>query len=190
MFRARLLSAHEVTFAWRARVPAALGPGFVSAQVADLEERLERLVSRNSGDSSMPSSSDDLPGRKAPGQRKRGGIGKRPGKKPGAPVHLHADPRVQDLLSAPDTWRVSQPMTPSAARYRGALTSHASLQPAGPARVQAFHEMIGTGNVATDRSPSARITAPNIRSRTAEPVIAIDPMPRRSAGISRFLRKR
>jgi hypothetical protein len=29
-------------------------------------ERLERLVPRNPGDSPMPSSSDDLPGRKAP----------------------------------------------------------------------------------------------------------------------------
>jgi hypothetical protein len=37
--------------------------------------------------------------------------------------------------------------------------------------------MTGTGNVATDRSPSARISAPNIRLRAAEPVIAIDPMP-------------
>lgn len=43
-----------------------------SAQAAGLEERLERLVPRNPGDSSMPSSSHDLPGRKAPGQRKRG----------------------------------------------------------------------------------------------------------------------
>jgi transposase len=64
----------------------------LSAQVADLEERLarlERLVSRNSGNSSMPPSADDLPGRKAPGQRKRGGTGKRPGKQPGAPgAHL------------------------------------------------------------------------------------------------------
>lgn len=34
--------------------------GDLSAQVAALEERLERLVSRNSGDSSMPSSSDDV----------------------------------------------------------------------------------------------------------------------------------
>lgn len=64
----------------------------LSAQVAALEERLarlERLVSRNSGNSSMPPSADDLPGRKAPGQRKRGGTGKRPGKQPGAPgAHL------------------------------------------------------------------------------------------------------
>jgi transposase len=64
----------------------------LSAQVAGLEERLarlERLVSRNSGNSSMPPSSDDLPGRKAPGQRKRGGSRNRPGKQPGAPgAHL------------------------------------------------------------------------------------------------------
>ena len=84
---------------------AALGPrnSELSAQAAALEERLERLVPRNSGDSSMPSSSHDLPGWKAPGQRKRGRTRKRPGKKPGAPVHLHANPRVQYLLSAPDT---------------------------------------------------------------------------------------
>ena len=64
----------------------------LAGEVADLRERLarlERLVSRNSGNSSMPPSSDDLPGRKAPGQRKRGGTGKRPGKQPGAPgAHL------------------------------------------------------------------------------------------------------
>jgi hypothetical protein len=64
----------------------------LSAQVAGLEERLarlERLVSRNSGNSSMPPSADDLPGRKGPGQRKRAGSGKRPGKQPGAPgAHL------------------------------------------------------------------------------------------------------
>jgi hypothetical protein len=58
--------------------------GELSAQAAALEERLERLVPRDSGDSSMPSSSHDLPGRKAPGQRKRNGTGKRPEKKPGA----------------------------------------------------------------------------------------------------------
>jgi hypothetical protein len=56
--------------------------GELPAQAAALQGRLERLVSRNSGDSPMPSSSDDLPGRKAPGQRKRGGTGKRPGKSP------------------------------------------------------------------------------------------------------------
>jgi transposase len=59
------------------------------AKIADLQEkvaRLERLISRNSGNSSMPPSSDDLPGRKSP-QRRAGGGGNRrkPGKQPGAP---------------------------------------------------------------------------------------------------------
>ena len=59
------------------------------AVIAELKERvarLERLVSRNSGNSSMPPSADDLPGKKPP-QRKpgRGGQKRRPGKQPGAP---------------------------------------------------------------------------------------------------------
>ena len=49
------------------------------AKIAALEERvarLERLISRNSGNSSMPPSSDDLPGKKPPGRkpRRRGGV--------------------------------------------------------------------------------------------------------------------
>jgi Family of unknown function (DUF6444) len=44
---------------------------------------LERAASRNSGNSSMPPSSDDLPGRKAPPGR--GGSGGKPGKRPEAP---------------------------------------------------------------------------------------------------------
>jgi len=61
----------------------------LSGRVAELEERLERLLSRNSGNSSMPPSGDDFPGRKAPEQRKRGGPKRKPGKQPGAPgAHL------------------------------------------------------------------------------------------------------
>jgi transposase len=64
----------------------------LTSLVAELREQLDaawRAASRNSGNSSMPPSSDDLPGRKAPGQRKRSGSGKRPGKQPGAPgAHL------------------------------------------------------------------------------------------------------
>ena len=56
------------------------------ARISELEEkvaRLERLLSRNSGNSSMPPSADDLPGRKQPQDRKRGKQGKRrPGKQP------------------------------------------------------------------------------------------------------------
>jgi len=58
------------------------------AKIAELEERvarLERLISRNSGNSSMPPSADDLPGRKPPERRARRGGGRKPGKQPGAP---------------------------------------------------------------------------------------------------------
>ena len=58
------------------------------AQLAEQAEqiaRLERLISRNSGNSSMPPSSDDQPGRKPPQPRQRqGGKKRRPGKQPGA----------------------------------------------------------------------------------------------------------
>jgi transposase len=51
------------------------------AQVADLRRRL----GRNSGNSSMPPSADDLPGKVSPGRAARGkGSGRRRGKQPGA----------------------------------------------------------------------------------------------------------
>jgi Family of unknown function (DUF6444) len=57
------------------------------AQLAEQAEqiaRLERLISRNSGNSSMPPGSDDQPGRKPPQPRQRqGGRKRRPGKQPG-----------------------------------------------------------------------------------------------------------
>jgi hypothetical protein len=65
----------------------------LSAQVADLTERLARLerqVSRNSGNSGMPPSADDLPGKVAPEPKPKRGDGKgRQGKQRGAPgAHL------------------------------------------------------------------------------------------------------
>ena len=58
------------------------------AQLAEQAEqiaRLERLISRNSGNSSMPPSGDDQPGRKPPQPRQRqGGKKRRPGKQSGA----------------------------------------------------------------------------------------------------------
>lgn len=55
--------------------------------------QLERLLSRNSGNSSMPPSTDDLPGRKRPTPRagKGGSRGKRKGA-PGAGLEWSADP--------------------------------------------------------------------------------------------------
>jgi transposase len=61
----------------------------LKAQIAEQAEkiaRLERLISRNSGNSSMPPSADDLPGKKPPQRRARqGGMKQKPGKQPGAP---------------------------------------------------------------------------------------------------------
>jgi transposase len=60
----------------------------LKAQVAELEERvarLERLISRNSGNSSVPPSTDDLPGKKPPEGKARRGGGRKPGRRPGAP---------------------------------------------------------------------------------------------------------
>jgi transposase len=59
-------------------------------RVGELEERLarlERAASRNSGNSSLPPSLDDQPGRTPPPARPEPGKGKRrnPGKQPGAP---------------------------------------------------------------------------------------------------------
>ena len=55
---------------------------------AELEERvarLERLISRNSGNSSMPPSADDLPWKKPPQATTRRDGKRKPGKQPGAP---------------------------------------------------------------------------------------------------------
>ena len=73
----------------------------LAAQVAGLMEaneqlaaklaRVEHLLSRNSGNSSVPPSMDDQPGRRPPEGRGRGmkGGGRSPGKQPGAPgAHL------------------------------------------------------------------------------------------------------
>jgi transposase len=55
-----------------------------NATLAERMARLERAASRNSGNSSMPPSADDLPGRTPPPPRSRKAR-RRPGKQPGAP---------------------------------------------------------------------------------------------------------
>jgi transposase len=77
------------------------------AKITELEERvarLERLISRNSRNSSMPPSTDDLPGKKPPERRPRRGGGRKPGKQPGAPgayLSWREDPdKTEDLFAA------------------------------------------------------------------------------------------
>jgi transposase len=59
-----------------------------NAELRARVDRLERLMSRNSRNSSMPPSTDDLPGKKPPpdepGRRGRGGPKRKRGKQPGA----------------------------------------------------------------------------------------------------------
>jgi transposase len=60
----------------------------LKAQLAEQAEkiaRLERLISRNSGNSSMAPSTDDQPGKKPPERKPRRRGGRKPGKQPGAP---------------------------------------------------------------------------------------------------------
>jgi hypothetical protein len=74
-------AAHDAVIAVQARLIEALAAENtrLAGQVAGLAarvERLERLASRNSGNSSMPPSADDLPGRTPP-RRKPPAGGKR-----------------------------------------------------------------------------------------------------------------
>jgi len=56
-----------------------------NARLAERVAALERAVGRNSGNSSMPPSTDDLPGRAKPVGRRGKGSGRSRGKQPGAP---------------------------------------------------------------------------------------------------------
>jgi transposase len=90
MARMPLDAARDAVIAVQARIIEALAAenARLAGQVADLAarvERLERLASRNSGNSSMPPSADDLPGRTPPRRGPGGGGKRKPGKQPGAP---------------------------------------------------------------------------------------------------------
>jgi transposase len=56
-----------------------------NTRLAERVAQLERMVGRNSGNSSMPPSSDDLPGKIRPAPRPVKGSGRRRGKQKGAP---------------------------------------------------------------------------------------------------------
>jgi transposase len=73
---------------------------------AALEERvrrLERLVSRNSGNSSMPPSSDDLPGRTKPAVKRAKGSERARGKQGGA------QGSAMPWVLTPDEWVAHRP---------------------------------------------------------------------------------
>jgi transposase len=97
----------------------------LAAEVRDLRRRL----GRNSGNSSMAPSGDDLPGRTLPpAKAKRGGGGRQPGKQPGAPgSHLAWSESPDDVV----------PHFP-----RGACGCGADLAAAADLGVAASHQVV------------------------------------------------
>jgi transposase len=98
-------AARDAVIAEQARVleeqAAAIGElrAGMAALAAEVAE-LRRQLGRNSGNSSMAPSADDLPGRKPPAPKpKRGKGGRKPGKQPGAPgSHLAWSGRPDDTV--------------------------------------------------------------------------------------------
>jgi hypothetical protein len=120
-------AARDALIALQGQLVAALAAdnARLAARVAGLEERLarlERAASRNSGNSSMPPSMDDQPGRTSPAPPGRGKkVKRRPGKQPGAPgSHLAWSEHPDDTV----------PQFPQGACGCGCLTS-ADRYPAG-----------------------------------------------------------
>jgi transposase len=106
----------------------------IAAQQEQIEElrakvaRLERIVSRNSGNSSLPPSSDDvLPGRRAPRRRERGAARRGRGKQPGAAG------RWLGWVDAPDETVCHRPA--------GHCACGADLAAAGDVRVERSHQV-------------------------------------------------
>ena len=101
-------------------------------------ERLERLISRNSGNSSMPPSSDDLPGRRPPaGKPARKASKRKPGKQPGAPgSHLAWSEEPDDTVPHFPDGTCECGAALSAAADLGIAASHQQVEiPLASARV-------------------------------------------------------
>jgi transposase len=135
-------AAREAVIAAQARVIEVLAAenARLAGQIAGLAarvERLERLASRNSGNSSMPPSADDLPGRTPP-QRKRPDDGKRrPGKQPGAPgSHLAWSEHPDDTVPHFPAGTCDCGADLAQARDLGVAASHQQIEiPLASARV-------------------------------------------------------
>lgn len=126
-------AARDAVIVMQARVIEALAAENtrLAGQVADLAarvERLERQASRNSGNSSMPPSADDLPGRTPPRRKPSAGGKRKPGKQPGSPgSHLAWSEYLDDKV----------PHFPA-----GACECGADLAGAGDLGVAASHQQV------------------------------------------------
>ena len=98
-----------------------------------LEERvrrLERQSSRNSGNSSMPPSSDDLPGRTKPTPKRAKNLGRKRGKQQGAKGN------AMSWVSIPDEWVPHRPQGRC-----GCGTDLADAHDVGIARSHQVHDL-------------------------------------------------
>ena len=119
--------------------------GAQAAAISELQarvERLERLVSRNSGNSSFPPSMDAQPGRKrpAPRRRERGGGRRGPGKQPGAPgAHLAWRGEPDERVPVQPAGRCGCGADLARARDLGTVASHQQVDiPLVTARVAQY----------------------------------------------------
>ena len=74
-----------------------------NARLVERVARLERVIGRNSGNFSMPPSSDDLPGKTKPAPRPGKDVGRRRGKQKGAPGSY------LPWVAVPDEWVAHRP---------------------------------------------------------------------------------
>jgi hypothetical protein len=115
--------------------------------IADLQDRmtrLERALSRNSGNSSMPPSADDLPGRRPPSRQLRRAderAGRKRGKQPGAPGAAMSWAVPDEVIDHYPAGACSCGADLACAADLGAVRSHQQAEIPDPAARRVQHDL-------------------------------------------------
>ncbi len=116
-------------------------------QIEDLQQkgaRLERAVSRNSGNSSMPPSADDLPGRDPPSRQQRRAAeraARKRGKQPGAPGAAMSWAEPDEVISHRPAGLCECGADLAGAADLGVARSHQQLEIPEPAARRVQHDL-------------------------------------------------